>query len=109
MRKFCLFQSNQETRVSISGISAASSAAYIQQPQNTIQSSATATAAPAQATVPAPTGAAPQSGPTQQAGPVQPSYHHHRHGGGDGGAQASDISSTGTNAAEGTNILNTLA
>jgi hypothetical protein len=93
--------------VSISGISAASSAAYIQQSQNTIQSGATAAAVAAQALVPAQTGAQ-QPDATQQAGPVQPAHHHHHRGGGDGAAQATDISLTGTSAAEGTNNHNTL-
>jgi hypothetical protein len=95
--------------MSISGISAASSAAYIQQSQKigeatgTPQPTAATTAA--QATPTALTGPAAQPASTQQPGAV---HHHHRHGGGNAAAQSTDLTQSGTASAGGSNTLNTV-
>jgi hypothetical protein len=91
--------------MSISGISAASSAAYIQQSQTATQSGTTATATTAQTAGPTPADAGAQPGPTQQTGQV---HHHHHHGGGGSAAPSADLTQPGTAAAGGPNILNTL-
>jgi hypothetical protein len=91
--------------MSITGISAASSAAYIQQLQNAIQSGTTATATTAQTAGPTQTDAGAQPSPTQQTGQAR---HHHHHGGGESAAPSADLTQSSTAAASGTNILNTL-
>jgi hypothetical protein len=86
--------------MSISGISAASSAAYIQQAQNSGQVGAgTQTTVPQAASAPV-AGTAQAPGTLQQASEAH--HPHHHHGGGAGASQS------GTAAAGGTNILNTL-
>jgi hypothetical protein len=79
--------------MSITGISAASSAAYIQPGQATTPATTLGTTAQALS-------ATPQSQPSGQA------HHHHHHGGGEASGQSSAITQSGTNAA--TSILNTL-
>jgi hypothetical protein len=90
--------------MSIAGISAISSAAYLQQAQASARTNAATQAASA------PTAAAPQSASVQQATPGQPSgqvrQHHHRHGGDSSVAQSADMAQSGTTDA--TSILNTL-
>jgi hypothetical protein len=99
-----VLKAEQEIIMSIAGISAISSAAYLQQAQASTQ-----TNAPAQ-TAPAPTAAAPHSASVQQAAPNQSSgqvrHHHHHHGGGSAPAQSADITQSGTTDAA--SILNTL-
>jgi hypothetical protein len=90
--------------MSITGISAASSAAYIQQLQNATPASTTAQAATPQISAAPQTPAATQTTQTQQPGQV---HHHHHHGGG-AAAQPTDLTQSGTAATDGTNILNTL-
>jgi hypothetical protein len=89
--------------MSINGISAASSAAYIQQLQNATPASTTAQAATQTSATPQ-TSAATQTTQAQQPGQV---HHHHHHGGG-AAAQSTDLTQSGTAAIDGTNILNTL-
>jgi hypothetical protein len=102
--KLCLLTAEQEITMSIAGISAISTAAYLQQSQSTAQTNA------ATRTVPDLTAAATQSATVQQATPSQPSgqvrHHHHQHGGGSAAAQSADITQSGTTDA--TSILNTL-
>ena len=89
--------------MSITGISAASSALYTPQPQNATAASTTTLAATLQTAAPA--NPATQTDPTQQ--PDQVHHHHHHHGAG-GAAPPSDLTQTGTAATGGTNLLNTL-
>ena len=90
--------------MSIAGVSGVSSAAYLQQLQNTAQTNATAQAAtPQSATLASSTAPA---GATQQTGQVH--HHHHHHGGGGAATQSSDVTQTGTDATGGTSLLNTL-
>jgi hypothetical protein len=89
--------------MSISGVSATSSAAYIQQQLQTA-TAATATGTTAQTTG-AQAASAQQADPTQQSGQV---HHHHHHGGGGQAAQSADVNQSGTATAGGTNILDAL-
>jgi hypothetical protein len=89
--------------MSITGISAASSAIYTLQPQNAASAGTTTPAATPQTAAPA--NPATQTDPTQQ--PDQVHHHHHHHGAG-GAAPPSDLTQAGTAATNGTNILNTL-
>ena len=87
--------------MSITGISAASAAAYIQPGQATTPATTLGTTPQALSATPNP--------PVQQATQSQPSgqtHHHHHHGGGEASGQSSAITQSGTNAA--TSILNTL-
>jgi hypothetical protein len=87
--------------MSITSISAAFSAVYIQAGQTTTPATTPDTPLDAQS--------ATQARPVQQATPPKPSeqtHHHHRHGGGEASGQSSDITQSGTNAA--TSFLNTL-
>jgi hypothetical protein len=86
--------------MSITGISAASAAAYIQPGQATTPATTLGTTPQALSATPNP--------PVQQATQSQPSgqtHHHHPHGG-EASGQSSAITQSGTNAA--TSILNTL-
>ena len=91
--------------MSISQISAASSAAYYQQLENTAQTGAGAQTSVAQA-VAVPLGAAaPPAGSSPSTGEV---HHHHHRGGDDAASQSADLTQSGTAATGGSNILNTL-
>jgi hypothetical protein len=108
-----LFENRQELKMSISGISAASLAAYFQQSKKTNATGQASAAQPSFATqaaiaTQASTGT-PGSTATQAAAGPQPDgqahRRHHHHGG--AGGPASDLLQSGTASAGGTNILNT--
>jgi hypothetical protein len=92
--------------MSISGVSATSSAAYIQQQLQTA-TAATATGTTTAQTTGAQAASAQQADPTQQSGQVH-HHHHHHHGGGGQAAQSADVNQSGTATAGGTNILDAL-
>jgi hypothetical protein len=94
-----MLEAGQEFNMSIAGVSGVSSSAYLQQSQNTAQTSTPSQAAAQTATLASSTASA---GATQQPGQV---HHHHHHG---GGGAASDLTQTGTDAAGGTSLLNTV-
>lgn len=92
--------------MSISGVSAASSAAYFQQAQNSPQAGTSGQATVGQAAGPLPLPATP---------PANEPRRHHHHGGDDAAAQttgptnAAGPTNAGATATGGSNILNTLA
>ena len=91
--------------MSISGISAASSAAYIQQVANAAKLGTGAQTTVEQAAA-APLGSIAPTQPTS----AQPSgevHHHHHHGGG-AAPESANLTQSGTANSSGTNILNTL-
>jgi hypothetical protein len=91
--------------MSISGLSAASSAAYIQQSQNPNQAPPPSQVTAAQTAAPTQIGPSPLTGSTQQPGGA----HHRRHQGDDnGGLQSSDALPSGSVSTGSPSILNTL-